>query len=106
LTNKIVIRPVEPSDLDQWKLLWDAYNAFYGRKDSTALPDRVTDTTWSRFFDSHEPVNSLVAEQSGKLVGLVHYIFHRSTISIASTCYLQDLFTLESARGRGAGRIG
>jgi len=34
----------------------------------------------------------------------VHYIFHRTTISIAPTCYLQDLFTLESARGKGVGR--
>jgi GNAT superfamily N-acetyltransferase len=46
----------------------------------------------------------LVAEQSGKLLGLVHYIFHRSTNSVAPTCYLQDLFTLESARGKGIGR--
>jgi GNAT superfamily N-acetyltransferase len=46
----------------------------------------------------------LVAEDAGQLVGLVHYIFHRSTISIAPTCYLQDLFTKESVRGQGIGR--
>lgn len=57
-----------------------------------------------RFFDAHEPVHALVAEQSAELVGLVHYIFHRTTISIAPTCYLQDLFTLETARGHGVGR--
>jgi GNAT superfamily N-acetyltransferase len=34
----------------------------------------------------------------------VHYIFHRTTISIAPTCYLQDLFTRESTRGKGVGR--
>jgi GNAT superfamily N-acetyltransferase len=60
--------------------------------------------TWSRFFDAYEPVNALVAELQGELVGLVHYIFHRSTIMIAPTCYLQDLFTSEAARGRGVGR--
>jgi GNAT superfamily N-acetyltransferase len=74
------------------------------RKESTALPDAITGTTWSRFFDSYEPVHALVAEQNGQLLGLVHYLYHRSTISIAPTCYLQDLFTLESVRGKGVGR--
>jgi len=60
--------------------------------------------TWARFFDTYEPVHALVAEQDDRLIGLVHYIFHRSTISIAPTCYLQDLFTGESARGQGVGR--
>jgi GNAT superfamily N-acetyltransferase len=60
--------------------------------------------TWARFFDAYEPVNALVAELDGRLVGLVHYIFHRSTIMISPTCYLQDLFTSEAARGRGFGK--
>ena len=34
----------------------------------------------------------------------MHYIFHRSTWSIGDYCYLQDLFTAETARGKGAGR--
>ena len=46
----------------------------------------------------------MVAVDEGQLVGLVHYIFHRSTISIAPTCYLQDLFTQESVRGKGIAR--
>ena len=46
----------------------------------------------------------MVAEQSGQILGFVHYLFHRSTISIQPTCYLQDLFTVEAARGKGVGR--
>jgi GNAT superfamily N-acetyltransferase len=38
------------------------------------------------------------------VVGLAHYLFHRSTISMAPTCYLQDLFTAGEARGQGVGR--
>ena len=98
------IRDIQSSDFDQWKPLWDGYNAFYGRKDETALPDEVTDMTWSRFFDSYEPMHALVAEQSGQLLGLVHFIFHRSTISIQPTCYLQDLYTIEASRDKGVGR--
>jgi GNAT superfamily N-acetyltransferase len=104
LGKEMLIRTVVPNDFAQWKSLWDGYNAFYGRKDKTALPDAATNMTWSRFFDAYEPVNALVAEESGRLLGLVHYIFHRSTISIAPTCYLQDLFTHESARDIGVGR--
>jgi GNAT superfamily N-acetyltransferase len=104
MRGEITVRPVERSDSEHWKPLWDGYNAFYGRHGATALPDDVTQRTWSRFFDGYEPMHALVAEQNGQLIGLVHYIFHRSTISIGPVCYLQDLFTLESARGKGVGR--
>jgi GNAT superfamily N-acetyltransferase len=49
-------------------------------------------------------MQALVAEESGQLIGLAHFLFHRTTISIESTCYLQDLFTLEAARGKGVAR--
>ena len=41
---------------------------------------------------------------AAQLLGLTHYLFHRSTTSIEPTCYLQDLFTNEAARGKGVGR--
>jgi GNAT superfamily N-acetyltransferase len=104
LDDKVLIRPIQASDFNRWKPLWEGYNAFYGRKEETALPEAVTNTTWSRFFDSYEPVHALVAEQSGQLLGLVHFLFHRSTISIQPTCYLQDLFTTEASRSKGVGR--
>jgi GNAT superfamily N-acetyltransferase len=101
---KIFIREVRQSDFAKWKPLWDGYNEFYGRKDATALPDEITSLTWSRFFDGYEPIHALVAEDAGKLAGLVHYLLHRSSTSLTSNCYLQDLFTAESARGQGIGR--
>lgn len=104
LSDQILIRAVQKGDFAQWKLLWDGYNSFYGRKAETALPDEITKITWSRFFDAYEPMHALVAERFGELLGLAHFLFHRSTISLASTCYLQDLFTIEAARGKGVGR--
>jgi GNAT superfamily N-acetyltransferase len=104
LSEEVVIRDLLTSDFVQWKTLWDGYNAFYGRKDETALPEATTNMTWSRFFDAYEPIYALVAEDSDRLLGLVHYLFHRSTISVHPVCYLQDLFTLEVARGKGVGR--
>jgi GNAT superfamily N-acetyltransferase len=104
MTDSLAIRTVRPDDFDAWKVLWDGYNAFYGRRAETALPDHVTQTTWARFFDGYEPMHALVAERSGRLLGLTHFLYHRSTISLGPTCYLQDLFTAEDARGQGVGR--
>lgn len=108
MSTSITIRPAERQDFDQWLPLWDGYNAFYGRSGETALAGDITRMTWSRFFDAYEPVHALVAEAATsnerRLVGLVHYLYHRSTTAIAPSCYLQDLFTAEAARGHGIGR--
>ncbi len=96
-----VVRPVDPDDLARWRPLWDGYNAFYGRVGPTALAEVVTRITWGRFLDPLEPVHALVAAAGGELVGLAHYLFHRSTILVEPTCYLQDLFTAPAWRGRG-----
>jgi GNAT superfamily N-acetyltransferase len=104
MSGAFSIRPLAREDAPQWEAMWEGYNAFYGRAGATALPEEVTRMTWARFFDAYEPMHALVAAENGRLLGLVHYIFHRSTISIAPNCYLQDLFTLEDARGRGVGR--
>jgi GNAT superfamily N-acetyltransferase len=101
---QITIRPVTSTDYDQWLPLWLGYNAFYGRSGPTALAEEITQSTWSRFFDLQEPVHALVAEIDGKVVGIVHYLYHRSTTAIAPICYLNDLFTDESLRGQGIGR--
>jgi GNAT superfamily N-acetyltransferase len=99
-----VIREIAPSDYECWLSLWQGYNAFYGRAGPTALPAHITQSTWERFFDPAEPVHGLVAQLDHTLVGLGHYLFHRSTTMLGPICYLQDLFTSEGSRGRGVGR--
>jgi GNAT superfamily N-acetyltransferase len=104
MTKGMIIRTVATTDFDQWLPLWEGYNAFYKRVGPDAVPPEVTRLTWARFFDSYEPMNALVAERGGELLGLVHYLFHRHTAMAGSICYLQDLFTSEQARGQGVGR--
>ena len=98
------VRFVARADFAQWLPLWDGYNKFYGRSGPTLLPTEITETTWARFFDAYEPMRAMVAESEGRLIGLVHYLYHRSTIMLGPTCYLQDLFTDEAARGKGVGK--
>jgi GNAT superfamily N-acetyltransferase len=96
-----VVRPLREADRARWLELWHGYNAFYHRPD---LAPEITDALWARLFDRAEPMHALVCELDGNVVGITHYLFHRSTTSIAYVCYLQDLFTDASVRGRGVGR--
>jgi GNAT superfamily N-acetyltransferase len=100
----LVVRPPTQEDYAEWRPLWDGYNEFYGRHGDTALPEHITQVTWKRFFDAKEPVFALVAEDQRKLVGLAHYLFHRSMTKVEPVCYLSDLFTLHDLRGKGIGR--
>ncbi|MBV8403335.1 MAG: GNAT family N-acetyltransferase [Gammaproteobacteria bacterium] len=98
------IRDLALADYAQWLPLWNGYNAFYGRSGPTALPEEVTQMTWKRFFDASEPMYALVAELEGTLIGLTHYLFHRSTTLLGPICYLQDLYTTAERRRTGVGR--
>jgi GNAT superfamily N-acetyltransferase len=98
------IRAIRRADYDGWRPLWDGYNAFYGRSAASALPEPITQATWERFFDAAQPVYALVAEREGRVVGLAHYLYHRSTTRLHDVCYLQDLFTASELRGLGIGR--
>jgi len=95
---------VETGDHGPWRALWGGYNAFYGRAGETALDEAITRQTWERLFVVADPVKALVAVLDQKVVGLVHTVYHPSTSRLRDICYLQDLFTLPSARGRGVGR--
>ena len=104
MSEGLQVREIQRGDRSAWERLWEGYNAFYGRSGETRLAADITATTWERFFDPAEPVFALVAEREDRLLGLSHYLFHRSTTSVAPVCYLQDLFTEPAERNRGIGR--
>lgn len=97
---EIVVRPVGRDEREAWSPLWAGYLAFY----ETSVPAETSDVTWRRLHDPAEPMHLLGAYVDGKLTGIVHYIFHRSTWTPGNYCYLQDLFVADSARGLGLGR--
>ena len=99
MTNLLLRQPVA-TDRAHWNELWNGYLRFYRAK----LAPAVTETTWTRLLDPAEQPHGLVAEVDGKLVGLAHYLFHRSAWTVGDFCYLNDLFVSEGARGHGAGR--
>ena len=94
------IRMANEADFPQWLILWKGYQVFY----KTDITDTTTTVTWSRFLDLAEPMNCAVAEVEGRLIGMVHYIQHRSCWSTGDYVYLQDLFVEPNIRGKGVGR--
>ena len=98
---KFSIRRLVAADRPQWRELWQGYLEFY----KSNVPEDVTELTWRRLLDPEAPVLGFCAAQDdGKLLGIVHYLFHPVTWSAGPRCYLEDLFTSPDARGRGVGR--
>ena len=95
------VRPIRVEDRDGWLPLWYSYNDFY-RNDPT---EEVTQATFRRLCQGSDGLFGLVAvEDAGRLVGLAHVVFHSSTWTTSSYCYLEDLFVSREGRGSGAGR--
>jgi GNAT superfamily N-acetyltransferase len=100
LNHSPAVRPLESRDFDAWLRLWDGYNSFY-RNEVTA---EVTENTFRRLHEGADGFFGLVAEHDGGLVGLAHAIFHPSTWTTRSYCYLEDLFVARTHRGSGVAR--
>ncbi|MFL7963504.1 N-acetyltransferase family protein [Pseudomonas kielensis] len=98
--SQLDIRRVSADDHAAWLPLWQAYLRFY----NTELPEAVSQSTWQRLLDEHEPTHAALAWKGDTAVGLVHFIYHRSNWSIENSCYLQDLLVTEQSRGTGVGR--
>ena len=100
MAANIEIRPVPLGERAAWEPLWKGYLDFY----KTSVPKEVYDITWARLHDPAEPMRLLGAYVDGKLLGIVHFIYHRSCWTIADYCYLQDLFVAQDTRKLGLGR--
>ncbi len=98
--SRVEIKPIDNADFDVWHPLWKNYQRFY----EVDIPESATRSTWTRFMDPSEPVHAALAVADGQALGLVHWIYHRSTWTTDDYCYLQDLFVADDARGRGVGR--
>ncbi|MBV6885461.1 GNAT family N-acetyltransferase [Xanthomonas euvesicatoria] len=98
--KNVTIKHVEKYDFDIWLALWKHYQQFY----RVNIDDYVVSKSWERFLDTDEPMNAALAFVDGKALGLVHWLYHRSSWSVGNYCYLQDLFVSDNARSNGVGR--
>lgn len=97
--SDLTIRKLQFSDYDAWYPLWLANN-------EGACDDKVTAHTWRHITNKKYDVFGLCAlkkTEAGSLdmVGILHYILHPVTGSIAPVCYMQDVFVDKNARRQG-----
>lgn len=97
-----MIRDLQAGDRAEWQRLYQDYQAFYGFHDR---PQAFYDKAFDRLLSGQAgDFRGLVFADGGRLLGLVHYVFHPNLWRDEGVCYLQDLFTDSDARGRGVAR--
>tara|TARA_R110002020_G_scaffold77585_10_gene195832 strand:+ start:572 stop:1036 length:465 start_codon:yes stop_codon:yes gene_type:complete len=95
------IHPLRPSDHDEWLALWQAYIAFY----KASVPDDITELTFERITSANVEIHGAIArDQTGRAVGIVHWLTHPATWSRVPYVYLEDLYVESGVRGGGMGR--
>jgi GNAT superfamily N-acetyltransferase len=99
--SSVNIRPLMASDRKAWEALFRGYINFYEAK----VPDDVIDVAWQRLLKQEDGMLGLVAvDENGRPIGLAHAVFHRSTWSPTTYCYLEDLYVDRDGRRHGTGR--
>lgn len=93
------ISPLRASDRSEWGELWEQYLTFY----ESELDPAVTEDVLARLVAGDGLHGALARDDDGRAVGFVHWLFHPSTWTTSSYCYLEDLFVAPDVRGGGVG---
>jgi Sortase and related acyltransferases len=97
----MLIRRPQDQDRPEWEGLYAGYAAFYQVAQTPEMRARV----WGWIHDHAHEVEGFVAEDdSGRLVGLVHFRPFARPLSATIGGFLDDLFVDPDARGSGAAR--
>lgn len=95
------IRRLDAKDKPDWLRLFQAYIDFYQAR----VAQEVIEQTWTRCLNQEDGFLALVAaDDTDRVCGIAHLLFHASTWSPTTYCYLEDLFVDPSRRRAGAGR--
>ena len=76
---------LKEGDYAEWSEVWRQYLEFY----ETVLPESQHKDTFSRIIAPDGNLHAFVIrDESGKILGLSHYLFHQSTWTDKPVCYL------------------
>jgi GNAT superfamily N-acetyltransferase len=101
IESNVNIRPLRASDRKAWEALFHGYINFYEAK----VSNDVIDVVWQRLLKQEDGLVGLVAvDDNDHPIGLAHAVFHRSTWSPTTYCYLEDLYVDRDVRRHGTGR--
>ena len=100
LPKIVKIETVTRANFEQVLPLVAAYQRFYN-----AAPDEVRNRAhFSQFLDDHARGVLFIAMQNEIAVGFATLYFPFSSVRARAVCLMNDLFTVEAARGKGVGR--
>jgi hypothetical protein len=89
IESSVNIRPLMASDREAWEAMFHGYINFYEAK----VPDDVIELTWKRLIEQKDGFWGIVAlDDHDHPIGFAHVVFHPSTWSPTTYCYLEDLF--------------
>ena len=95
------VRPLAEDDFKAWRPLWRGYLAFYGAD----LPVDLDARTFTRIADPDGDLHGFAfIGADGSMLGMTTYLYHPTTWDDRPRCYLNDLFTVPEARGKGVAR--
>ncbi|MCU1476724.1 MAG: acetyltransferase [Subtercola sp.] len=95
----LTIRPITDHDFFPWYDLYVAYGKFY----ETELEGDRAVLVWSWLIDPEHETEALVAEDDGKLVGVLHFREFARPLAGERGLYIDDLFVDPDARNSGVG---
>lgn len=101
--RQVGVRRLETRDKGEWLGLFAGYIAFY----EASVPEAVIAATWARLMQGEATgmIGLVAVDGEDRAIGLAHLVFHFSTWSPTTYCYLEDLFVAPAHRKRGVGRV-
>ncbi len=95
----IRVRELASRDRADWQVLYAGYGDFY----ETPLGDEKADRVLAWLMDpEYEAFGLVVVDANDRPIAIAHYRQFARLLADGSGIYLDDLFTSEAARGRGA----
>jgi ribosomal protein S18 acetylase RimI-like enzyme len=95
------IRACQPQDIDKLVLLCQKHADY---EKSAYSPDGKSEALYKAIFENDRPLNCIVAEASGQLIGYATFTFDYSTWDARWFIYLDCLYLEEDYRSYGIGQ--
>ena len=94
------VRELEPRDRAVWQELYAGYGDFY----KTPLSNEKADRVWAWLMDpGYEAFGLVAVDENDSPIAIAHYRQFARLLADGIGIYLDDLFTVSSARGTGGG---
>jgi len=98
--KQIIVKQAELTDLEVLVPLFDNYREFYGRNSD---PEAASEFLTARIKQDESVI--FIAQESGTAVGFTQLYPSFSSVSLARTFILNDLFVAADSRKKGVGSL-